>query len=133
MFFLVDYSLSDLMVPGEPPVGGIRSGKFVQIRKGNDEYLVLASRESATYHADIVERFCAERGLSGSYDRGRKRFDFEVPGWVVEGGGKFDIDDRTRRIRLYDQSTAYGKFSSEGLEEKLGSTAEVRGYTVHLG
>lgn len=132
MFYFIDYSLSEAMPSADIPVGGIRTGKFVQIRRGADEYVILAPRESASYHADIVERFCLDKGLAGLYDRGHKRFDIEAPGWTVEGGGKFEIDDRSGRIRLYDESTAYGKFSDDGLKEKLKSAAEIAGYVVQI-
>ncbi|MGW8273184.1 MAG: hypothetical protein ACWGN7_07330 [Thermodesulfovibrionales bacterium] len=132
MFYFIDYSAPENVASHNLSSGGTRSGKFVQISKETDEYFVLAPRESASYHSEIVERFCLERGLQGSYDQGRKRFDLEAPGWVVQGGGKFEIDERVGRIRLYDQSMAYGKFLAAGLEKKLSSAAAIAGYTVHI-
>ena len=48
-------------------------GKFVQISyETNDtEYLILSPKDLSIYHANIVERFCAQNGIEGSYN-GRK-------------------------------------------------------------
>lgn len=106
------------------------NGKFVQIRNKQTEYLVFSPKELTLYHANIVERFCLERGLKGAYAGEGKRFDIRKPGWGVVGGGKFDIDKTQKQIRLYDNSLAYGRFDSKGLKEKISSTGKFPGYSV---
>ena len=106
------------------------SGKFVQIRNKQTEYIVFSPKELALYHANIVERFCLERGLKGAYAGEGKRFDIREPGWDVVGGGIFDIDKTPKQIRLYDNSLAYGRFDSKGLKEKIRSTGKLSGYSV---
>jgi hypothetical protein len=96
-----------------------RSGKFVQMRHGETEYLVFSPREVSPYHADILERFCRERFIDGAYEDGRKRFSIHDAEWVVLGGGKFEIDEAEGYIRLYDNSMAYGRFDERGLKEKV--------------
>jgi hypothetical protein len=103
-------------------------GKFVQIRKGASEYLIFSPREFTKYHADVVERFSKDRGIAGVYDSAHKRFDILDPEWTVIGGGKFEMDRKKKRIRLYDDSMAYGKFDRKGLMEKILSLAVFSGY-----
>jgi len=107
-----------------------RTGKFVQIRNNDTEYLVFSPKELTPYHAGLVERFCAEKGLKGSYDDKNKSFAVHEPHWIVVGGGKFEIDSTEKYIRLYDDSMAYGRFDSSGLKEKIHSISALSGYTV---
>lgn len=109
-----------------------RSGKFVQIRNGPVEYLVFSPKELTPYHAGIVERFCREKGLTGSYDAKSKRFDIEEPGWAVAGGGKFELDGKEKVIRFYDDSMAYGRFDPKGLKDKIRSIGRFSAYTVQI-
>ncbi len=106
------------------------NGKFVQIRNKQTEYLVFSPKELTLYHANIVERFCLDKGLKGAYRGEEKRFDIREPGWEVVGGGKFDIDKTTKQVRLYDNSLAYGRFDSKGLAGKIRSTDKLSGYDV---
>jgi Janus/Ocnus family (Ocnus) len=109
-----------------------RGGKFVQLRHGETEYLVLASPESASYHADIVERFCKEREIPGVYKPAGKRFLIHDPSWVIKGGGKFVIDDVRKSILFYDNSMAYGRFDPGDLKEKISSIEKWREYEVRI-
>ena len=127
---LIDYSESYYFREAKIPVPATRSGKFVQIRNKTTEYLVLAPKEFAPYHADIVERFCREEGLSGSYNGEGKRFDIHEPAWIIVGGGKFELDKGKKYIRFYDNSMAYGRFDSKGLKGKILSIGELSDYTA---
>src|SRR4030042_2514964 len=93
-------------------------GKFVQIVNDSaEEHLVFSPKEVSRYHADIVGRFCAERGIPGVHNNIHKRFDIHDPEWAVVGGGKFAIDRRKKQLRLYDNSMAYERFNGKGLKE----------------
>jgi hypothetical protein len=109
-----------------------RGGKFVQLKHSETEYLVLASREAASYHADIVERFCKEREIPGVYNPAGKRFLIHDPSWVIKGGGKFVIDDVEKYILFYDNSMAYGRFDPEGFKEKIHAIKKWRDYEVRI-
>ena len=98
-----------------------KNGKFVQIRKGDTEYLVFSSKELAPYHAHIVEHFCLERAIRGAHEGEGKRFSIRDSGWIIVGGGKYEMDKEHGFIRIYDDSVAYGKFDKKGLEEKIRS------------
>ncbi|MDH5203415.1 MAG: hypothetical protein OEW69_09170 [Nitrospirota bacterium] len=108
------------------------AGKFIQIRKGPKEYLVFSPKGFTRFHAEILERFCMDRDIPGIYNSQKKSFDILDPAWVVEGGGKFEIDRKKKFLRLYDDSMAYGKFDRRRLKEKLLSIAEFSHYTVQI-
>ncbi len=94
------------------------------------EYLVLSPEELTKYHANIVERFCLDNGIEGSYDAEHKRYNIYDQEWVVVGGGKFEINTSNKTVRLYDDSMAYGKFDSRGLPEKVRSFPAFSEYAV---
>ena len=129
---VIDYSEKYYPGRAKPAMPEKRSGKFVQVRNNETEYLVFSPKEFTPYHAGLVEQFCKEKGLKGAYDSKNKRFDIHEPAWIVVGGGKFERDDRERHIRLYDNSMAYGRFDSKGLREKILSTAGMSDYTVQI-
>lgn len=103
------------------PIPEKYSGKFVQIRHGDTEYLLFSPKELTKYHADIVKRFCSERNIEGHYNYERKSFEIDEPDWIVVGGGKFEWDNKEKFIHLYDDSMAYGKFDEKGLKERIKS------------
>ncbi|HUI67179.1 MAG TPA: hypothetical protein VL087_03070 [Nitrospirota bacterium] len=126
----IDYTplyYTDIAKAGVPSA---RSGKFVQIRHGSTEYLVFSPKEFTKYHANIVERFCLDKGVEGGYDSGGKRYDISDRAWIVTGGGKYEIDTYKKTIKLYDDSMAYGKFDILGLREKILSLPEFCVFTV---
>jgi hypothetical protein len=127
---LIDYSqlyYTAIAKTVDPPV---IIGKFVQIRNKLMEYLVLSPKDFTEYHANIVERFCFDMRVEGSYDPDRKRYDIYDQAWVIVGGGKFEIDTTKQTIRFYDDSMVYGKFDSRGLPEKVHSFAPFSGFSV---
>jgi len=131
-FELIDYSPLYYTEIAKTDVPPIIIGKFVQIRNESMEYLVFSPKDFTKYHANIVERFCLDKGLEGSYDPDGKRFDIYDQEWVVVGGGKFEIDTTKQTIRFYDDSMAYGKFDSRGLPERVSSIYAYSGYAIML-
>jgi hypothetical protein len=129
---LVDYSDSSFSGDARKTALSAISGKFVQVRNKNDEYLVLAPKECASYHADIAERFCREMGLKGYRDGDGKRFTIHDAAWVIAGGGRFELDRRKKYIRLYGNSLAYGRFDSKGLKERISLLPELSTYTADI-
>ena len=108
----------------------ITSGKFVKLRNGKELYLILSPKELTKYHANIVERFCMDKGIEGSYDARREKFFIRDQSWKVMGGGKFERDANKKAIKFSDNSMAYGKFKREGLQESLAALPEFAGYTI---
>lgn len=129
---LVDYTLFYYASVAEMPAPELVTGKFVQITNGAVLYLVLSPRELTKYHANIIERFCMDKGIEGSYDPKREKFTIRDQQWQVLGGGKFERDTNTKAIKLYDNSMAYGKFRSDGLKETLAALPDFAGYTIMI-
>lgn len=109
-----------------------RAGKFIQVRHRDTEYLVFSPKEYTRYHADLVEKFCLEKEISGTYNRQCKRYDILEPSWVILGGGKFEIDEEQKTLRLYDNSMAYGKFQEYALISRICSVSKMKGYRVEI-
>jgi len=127
---LIDYTTfyyASLAGTSVPPV---TAGKFVQIRNGNTLYLVLSPKEFTKYHANIIERFCMDKGIEGNYDAKREKFTIADHVWQIVGGGKFERDTNKKAIKLCDNSMAYGKFDATGLKEMLSACPEFSGYSV---
>ncbi len=128
----IDYTNFFFTTIAKTDVPPVVSGKFVQIRNETTEYLVFSPKEFTQYHANIVERFCLDKGIEGGYVSEGKRYDIYDRAWVVSGGGKYEIDKDRKTIKLYDDSMAYGKFNKNGLQEMLKTLPEFSGYTVML-
>ena len=126
----IDYSTLYYTEVTKTAVPPAVSGKFVQIRNESTLYLVFSPTEFTKYHSNIVERFCLDKGIEGSYDRERKRYDIYDQAWNVLGGGKFEVDTNKKAIKLYDNSMAYGKFDRSGLKEMINALPEFSGFTV---
>lgn len=129
---LIDYIPFYYTSIAQTAIPPVVSGKFVQIRNGNTLYLVLSPKELTKYHGNIVERFCMDKGIEGSYDTKREKFAILDQAWVIVGGGKFERDGSKKAIKLYDNSMAYGKFDATGLKELLIALPEFSGYTVTI-
>ncbi len=128
----IDYSELYYQHTAETAVPEKRNGKFVQIRNNDNEYLVFSPKELAPFHSDIVKRFCMEKGIGGAFDDERKRFIISDPAWTVIGGGKFELDTVKKRLRLYDNSMAYGKFDAKGLAGEMLRIRQLDGYDVMI-
>ena len=109
-----------------------RTGKFVQIKHEDMEYLIFSPKEFTRYHADLVQKFCQDKGVDGSYNEQIKRYDTHDPSWIITGGGKFEIDDEEKSLRLYDNSMAYGRFDSRGLKKHILADQKMVGYKIRI-
>jgi hypothetical protein len=128
----IDYTPFYYFSIARTSVPTVVAGKFVQIRNGNTLYLVFSPKEFTRYHANIVERFCMDKGIEGSYDSKREKFAITDQSWQIIGGGKFERDANKKTIKLYDNSMAYGKFYVTGLKDTLSAVPEFSGYTIMI-
>jgi hypothetical protein len=129
-YVFIDYTGLYFTAIAKTAEPAVTNGKFVRIRNGAVDYLVFSPGEFTKYHANIVERFCLDKGIEGSYDPQRKRYDIIDRSWAVLGGGKFERDANRRVLRLYDDSMAYGKFEKQGLRESIADVPEYSGFLV---
>jgi hypothetical protein len=129
-FVFIDYTGLYFTAVAKTTIPAATRGKFVRIRNGATDYLIFSPGDFSKYHANIVERFCLDRGLEGSYDPGGKLYDIIDRSWFILGGGKFEKDADKKTLRLYDNSMAYGKFDTRGLREAISVLPEFSGFTV---
>jgi Janus/Ocnus family (Ocnus) len=128
----IDYSEWYYSVVAKTPMPEKQSAKFVQIRHYDTEYLIFSPKDLTPYHGDIVERFCRDKGVSGSFEGRQKHFAIHDISWVIVGGGKIEIDRIKKCVRLYDNSMAYGKFDPAGLKDKILQIAQMADYEVEI-
>lgn len=93
-------------------------GKFLQLRWRGEDHLIFAIREVHRYHNQILGEFLRERGIPHRWPA-PDRLEVEHPDLEVIGGGRFQIDWDADRLRLWDNSQAYGRFREQGLREGL--------------
>ncbi len=129
-WLFLDYSKLYYAEVAKTAVPPVTQGKFVQIRNVSTFYLVFSPLEFTKYHANIVERFCLEKGIEGSFDPEKKRYDIHDRAWKIMGGGKFDLDTNKKAIKFYDNSMAYGRFNESLLVEMISALPVFSGFTV---
>jgi hypothetical protein len=127
MMTFIDYTSFYYTSIAGTPAPAVITGKFVQIRHENILYLVFSPKEFTKYHANIIERFCMDKSIEGSYDAKREKFTIRDQAWQVLGGGKFERDGNKKAIKLYDNSMAYGKFNA--WIRNCSTLSEFAGYT----
>ncbi len=129
-FFLIDYSELFYKTTAKKKIPRKRAGKFVQLRNNDMEYLLLSPKDFAVYHANIVERFCTEKGIAGTYNIKRDHFEINEPHWEIVGGGIWTINEKEKSLDFSGGSLAYGKFDRRGLREKVLSLKGMSDYIV---
>jgi hypothetical protein len=129
---LIDYSEIYYRRLAKAPMPSVRSGKFVQIRSDDEEYLVLSPPELSKYHATIVERFCGLRDIRGEYNPARDKYFVNDPEWDVIGGGFWELDATKKSLRLSGASTMYGMFDDEHLRKDIASLEAWKDYAVSV-
>jgi hypothetical protein len=137
----IDYSRHYYELVAHEPLPPRRTGKLVQLwhapsgadgEDPADEYIVVAPKALAVYHANIVQRFLDERRVPGAYNAKRDAYRHHDPTWTVVGGGRFDLDDDARTLRLYGESLGYGPFERPGLAARLATYPTLTGYRIDV-
>jgi hypothetical protein len=131
-FHLIDYSEIWYRYLAKTSLPESRSGKFVQIRNDEEEYVVLSPSELSKYHANIVGRFCELRGIRGEYNPKRDYFFVQDSEWEVVGGGFWQLDTMGRTLRLSGASAGYGIFDDENLLKDIGSLEAWKEFSVSV-
>ncbi|MBM4088568.1 MAG: hypothetical protein FJ276_03950 [Planctomycetes bacterium] len=127
MITVVDYSDAFFVELRQEPVPGCRGGKFVQIAHRGDHYFVFSPRDLSPYHADIVERFLALRGVEGFYNEKGDLFQPESREWEVVGGAHWMLDEELRVLRVYGESLAYGRLDLDRVAQTLRDAGAFHG------
>jgi hypothetical protein len=95
-------------------------GKFLQLRWAGRAYLLFASADEHRYHNQILERFLSEQGIPHCWE-GAENLVVDHPELSIMGGGRFRFDLLTKRLRVWDASSAYGRFDAFALLAQLAA------------
>lgn len=131
-FVFIDYSNDLKSKKTSPVISPKRNGKFIQVRRDTDEYLVLSPKASSLYHANIAEKFLHEKGIQGRYNAKGDLYEISDPGWDIKGGGLWSIDDQEKTLHLFGSSKSYGKYDRRGLKDKIVMANGFLHYTITI-
>jgi hypothetical protein len=95
-------------------------GKFLQLRLAGREYLLFAAAAAHRYHNQILGRFLSEQGIPHRWE-GAENLIVDHPELAVMGGGRFRLDLLTKRLRVWDTSSVYGRFDASALSAQLAA------------
>jgi hypothetical protein len=96
----------------------VSEGKFVQLVMEHREYLLFAPAARHRFHNQILAEFLDARGVPTIWVS-ESELVFCQPGLRVLGGGRYRADPAGRELRLWDESSAYGRYDDEGLAKRL--------------
>ena len=132
MLNVIDYSHLHYVLLHDDRIPPRREGKFVVMKNGDKRHVVFSPRGLSVFHANIVERFLNERGITGQYNAKRDVFYFLSSEWEVEGGGHWSLDETGGSLCISGKSLAYGSVDLEELALQLGSVEAFQGVRVAI-
>jgi hypothetical protein len=98
--------------------GNQPQGKFIQVVWDDQEYWIFSTKPVHRFHNHIMEWFYESKGIPYHWST-KETLEVQDTQVRVLGGGRYSVTDSD--ITLYDNSTAYGRFTSEGADEKIRS------------
>lgn len=107
-----------------------RGGKFIQIERGSEQYLVMSPMELHGFHANIAEAFLDAHGIKGRYNSKRDHFYIDGTDWVILGGGIWRLSEPEGTLHLGGASMAYGSFVKKNLPKLINATGVFDGLQV---
>jgi hypothetical protein len=96
--------------------GNQPQGKFIQVIWSDKEYWVFSTKPVHQFHNHILEWFCESEGIPRHWST-KETLDVHDDQLRVLGGGRYSVTDG--EITLYDNSTAFGRFTSDRADEKM--------------
>ncbi len=117
MLFTV-VNLSQQAIPSSRSCGLLKAAryKFVLISVGEEHCFVFGPVGEFAYHANLVDSFCSTRGIPSGWVREPERIEVYDRQVRIRGGGWMYVSADESAIRMYGQSTAYGRFDREILQ-----------------
>lgn len=94
------------------------AGKFLQLRLEGRDCLLFAAIDRYRYHNQILARFLADRGIRHRWEND-SRLVVDDTGLHVAGGGRYELDVQRRSLRVWDNSSVYGRFDEALLARQL--------------
>ena len=112
----------------------VRSGrltwKFVVIKTAHQTVLVIGPVKLYRYHSNLVDGFCRMQDIPAAWAGKANRVEVYDRSVKVLGGGHFNVEPESRRIRFYGQSTTYGPFDAKTVSTILGQGGFFAGYSI---
>jgi len=93
-------------------------GKFLQLHLTGRDYLLFAVASEHRYHNQLLARFLSEQALRHHW-ADKQNLIVDHPGLVVAGGGRFRLDPARKSLRVWDESSVYGRFDPSQLAAQL--------------
>jgi hypothetical protein len=129
-FVIIDYSELHFSSLKNAKLPFNRSGKFVQIRHFEAEYLLLSPIELSPYHANIAGRFFSKENIKGRFNKKKDYFELLDPEWEIVGGGMWTINEEEKSLVFFGSSQAYGKYDCGRLKENIFGLQGFKDYSV---
>lgn len=98
--------------------GTVSEGKFLRLTLAGKPYLLFARADTHHYHNQILAHFLAERNLAHHWEDAEHLI-FNEPDLVLQGGGRFRYAADENSLRLWDNSSLYGRFDERELSDCL--------------
>ena len=95
-------------------------GKFLQLGLAARDYLLFAAATDYRYHNQILARFLSERVIPHRWE-GAENLVVDHPELTVTGGGRFHLDPTRQTLRVWDESSVYGRFDPLRLAAQLAA------------
>jgi len=125
MLEIVDYSSVYFELIQEVEMPRKRGGKFVILTNSDETYAVFARQRFCSLHAHIVQRFLELRKVTVDFDTERGICHSLMSEWLVQGGGKWKLDEDAGSLELFGTSQAYGGVD---LDQIATSISEAGGF-----
>lgn len=110
----------------------VSEGKFVQVVLEHREHLVFAPFARHRFHNQILAEFLEAKDIPVIW-ASESELVFCSPDLRVLGGGRYRADPDSRVLKLWDESTAYGRFHEQGLAKRLGASEHPwSGYSLEI-
>ena len=127
---VLDFSDVYFVVLQKGSVPPVRQGKFIVMTGGGGRYAAFSPRELSVYHANVLERLLLRHGIRGQYNMKGDVYDYDAPGWTVEGGGLWRLDGRQGTLEISGRSASYGGVDLEELAGELHRAGAFGGVEV---
>ena len=95
-------------------------GKFLQLRLAARDYILFATATECRYHNQILARFLSAQGIPHRWEQAVNLV-VDHPELAVIGGGRFRLDANRESLRVWDDSSLYGRFDSSRLAVQLAA------------
>lgn len=106
----METTIADYVGIGHLPEGGKVTCKFLILDRQGIYHLIVGPVQTYRYHANLLDRFCAERDIAASWAKKPDYVEVFDRSVVLHGGGWMELDGESRKARLYGASTAYGAY-----------------------